>query len=210
MTRIQDVILNLPGESISDQDIATNAAIATSKLAQRVLASYPVDFLSLRTWDAAETNLPATAANDDLGLVTGTFGTDSLMVQTGDLKAAGSTSRKARFTLRVPAEYDDGQTIQVRVRAAMETTVADTAATVDVEAYKGAGDGSVGSDLVSTSATSVNSLTASDYDFTITPSAVDPGDVLECVLTFLVNDAATGTAVTGAIYEIKLLCDTRG
>lgn len=208
--RITGVQLVLPAASLKNEDMAENAAIDTSKLAQRVLAAYPVDLASLRTWDAAATTLPATPATDDLGLVTGTFGTDALTVQTGDLKAAGATSRKARLALRVPANYDDGQTIQVRIRAGMLTTEADTSATVDLEAYLPDGDGVVGSDLCATDAISINSLTIADRDFTITASGVDPGSLLECVVTVAVNDGATGTAVTGVVTAVTLLADTRG
>lgn len=210
MTRITGATILLPAGLLSNQDLSSNAAIDTSKIAQRVLAEYPVPFSSLRVWDAV-TSLPVSAAaNDDLGLINGTFGTHSLLLRTGDLKAAGSTSRKIRFEVAVPPNYDDGQTIQIRVRAGMETTVADTAATIDLEVYKPDGDGLVGSDLCATSATSVNSLTKANVDFSITASSVDPSDRLECVLTFLVNDAATVTAVQGVVTDLILMCDTRG
>lgn len=208
--KITGVTLTLPSEELRNEDIATNADIATTKIAQRVLAEYPVPLSSLRVWDAFATNLPATPASDDLGIVSGTFGTDSLSVQTGDLKSAGATSRKMRFELQVPPNYDDGQTIQVRIRAGMLTNVADNAATVDLEVYKPDGDAAVGSDLCSTAAITINSLTIGDKDFTLTAGSIDPGDRLECVVTVLVNDAATGTAVTGIITDVRLMLDTRG
>ena len=91
----------------------------------------------------------------------------------------------------------------------METTIADNSCTVDLEAYIG-NDGTLTSDLVATSAQSMNSLTAANYDFTLSTGSVEPGDLIECRLTIVCNDAATGTAVTPAVYKVALLCDTRG
>ncbi len=210
MGQIKNVTLTVPGESFTNADIAGNAAIATSKLAQRTNAKHVVPVESYRTWDARTTLIPSSAANDDLGLVTGTFGTDFPTLETGDLKAAGSTSRKVGFSFVLPPNFDAGETVSVQVRAGMETTVADAAATIDVECYASDSDGNVGSDLCTTAAQSANSLTLANLDFAITSTSLNPGDVLDVVVTFLVNDAATGTAVTGVIPEIRVLLDTRG
>ena len=208
MTTVQDVTMILPPEVITNYTIAGNADIATTKLAQRVLAESVIPFTSLRVWDAVASNLPSAAAADDLGLVTGTWATNPVRVTAGDVKTTGST-RRLYFAVPIPANYEDGQTIQVRIRAKMETTVADTSCTIDLEAYVGT-SGTLGSDLVTTAAQSMNSLTAASYDFTINPTGVDPGDLLECRLSIAYNDAATATAVTPAVYKIALLCDTRG
>lgn len=208
MTTVQDVTMILPPEVITNYTIAGNADIATTKLAQRVLAESVIPFTSLRVWDAVASNLPSAAAADDLGLVTGTWATNPVRVTAGDVKTTGST-RRLYFAVPIPANYEDGQTIQVRIRAKMETTVADTSCMIDLEAYVGT-SGTLGSDLVTTAAQSMNSLTAASYDFTINPIGVDPGDLLECRLSIAYNDAATATAVTPAVYKIALLCDTRG
>ena len=208
MTTVQDVTMILPPEVITNYTIAGNADIATTKIAQRVLAESVIPLTNLRVWDAVASILPSAAAADDLGLVTGTWGTNPVRVTAGDVKASSST-RRLYFAVPIPANYEDGQTIQVRIRAKMETTVADTSCTIDLEAYVGT-SGTLGSDLVTTAAQSMNSLTAASYDFTINPTGVDPGDLLECRLSIAYNDAATATAVTPAVYKIALLCDTRG
>ena len=208
MTTVQDVTMILPPEVITNYTIAGNADIATTKIAQRVLAESVIPLTNLRVWDAVASILPSAAAADDLGLVTGTWGTNPVRVTAGDVKASSST-RRLYFAVPIPANYEDGQTIQVRIRAKMETTVADTSCTIDLEAYIGT-SGTLGSDLVTTAAQSMNSLTAASYDFTINPTGVDPGDLLECRLSIAYNDAATATAVTPAVYKIALLCDTRG
>jgi len=208
MTTVQDVTMILPPEVITNYTIAGNADIATTKIAQRVLAESVIPLTNLRVWDAVASILPSAAAADDLGLVTGTWGTNPVRVTAGDVKASSST-RRLYFAVPIPANYEDGQTIQVRIRAKMETTVADTSCTIDLEAYIGT-SGTLGSDLVTTAAQSMNSLTAASYDFTINPTGVDPGDLIECRLSIAYNDAATATAVTPAVYKIALLCDTRG
>jgi hypothetical protein len=209
MATIPNVILTLPDGNINNIDIAGSANIDPAKMAQRVLAESVVPVHSFRVWDAVTTNPPSAASADDLGLVTGTWGTNPARLTAGDLKAQGATTRRVYFSVPVPANYDDGETIQVRIRAKMETTLADVSCTVDLEAYVGA-SGAVGSDLVTTSAQSINSLTAANYDFTLSGSGINPGDLIECRLSIACNDAASATAVTPAVYKVSLLCDTRG
>ena len=209
-TTIPGVTILIPDGVITDATIGSQAAIATSKLAQQPLQVFPVKLTDARVHDAIATVLSGTPASDDLGLVGGTFGTDSPMLSAGDLKAAGATTRRARLLLPVPANYQDGETIQLRLRCAVETTVADTSCTVDVEVFKGDGTGAVGSDLCTTAAQTINSLTPANVDFTILASGVDPGDLLDVRLSIACTDAATGTAVTPVIYSVTLLCDTRG
>jgi hypothetical protein len=199
----------LPPEVITNYTIAGNADIATTKLAQRVLAESIVPLTQARTWNAVATNLPAAAADDDLGLVSGTWGTDPARITAGNVKALGATTRRLYLAIPIPANYEDGQTIQLQIRAKMETTVADVSCTIDAEAYVGS-DGVLGADLVTAAAQSMNSLSAAAYTFTVNATGVDPGDLLEVRLSISSNDAATATAVTPAIYSIALLCDTRG
>ena len=209
MTTIPDITMVLPPEVITNYTIAGNADIATTKLAQRVLAESVIPLTQARVWDAVQTNLPATPASDDLVIVTGTWGTNPVRITAGDVKALGSTTRRLYLAIPIPSNYEDGQTIQLRIRAKMETTVADNSCTIDAEAYVGS-DGALGSDLVTTTAASMNSLSAANYDFTINATGVDPGDLVEVRLSIASNDAATATAVTPAIYSVSLLCDTRG
>ena len=203
------VILILPDSTITNNDLAANANIEPSKMRQRVLAEYKVPVTNFRVWDAVASNPVSSASSDDLGLLTGTWGTNPVRITAGDCKAIGATTRRIYFSVPVPANYDDGETMQIRIRAKMETTIADNSCTVDLEAYIG-NDGTLTSDLVATSAQSMNSLTASNYDFTLSTGSVEPGDLIECRLTIVCNDAATGTAVTPAVYKVALLCDTRG
>lgn len=208
---LSSATMSVPSSSVTNASVSGDAAIARSKLEQTTNAVYVVPLTDLRVWDAVATVLPGTSATDDLGLYTGTYGTSPCYVGTSDLKAAGSTTRYARFFLRLPAEYDNGETVTIRVYAGMITTVADTAATIDVECWENDRDNTLGgADLVTTSATTINSLTFAAKDFTVGPASLAAGDLLDVRLTMLVNDAATGTAVIGAIASVELLCDVRG
>lgn len=193
-------------------DLAVDGALPTiprSSLQQDTLAVFAIPMTSLRVWDAIATNLPGTAANDDLALDGGAWATDSPCITTGDVKTLNST-RYARFQVALPAEYDAGQTVALRFHAGMKTTVADNACTLDLVCYKSDQEAGIGADLCVTVAQSINSLTDADVDFTITPTGLTAGDVLDCRIAVAYNDAASGTAVIAQIGSIELLCDIKG
>lgn len=208
-TKINNVELKFTSGQFTDADIAENAAIQSSKIEQRNLQKHTIPLTKFRVHDAPQTNLPGTAAEDDLAL-NGTAGSTSLYLTAGDLKAAGLTTRKAWCEFPLPPNYVSGQTVQIRISGGMSTTVADATCTVDVECFETTGAGAIGSDLCTTSAQSINSLTFSDKDFTITASGLEPGDMLSILISIACNDAATGTAVEPRVGEVSILCDTQG
>lgn len=183
-----------------------------SDFAQEPSTVFPVLLTDARVWDAIATVLPGTSATDDLALDGGTFGTSPPTIRTSDLKAAGATTRYCRFpNVRIPDNYDTGYTVKLRISGGMITTAADTAATVDVEAWRIDKDGTIGaSDLCATAAQSINDTAFADKEFILTPTTLEPGDILDIRITVTVNDGATGTAVIGAIAAIDLLVDTKG
>lgn len=186
-------------------------ALARSGLAQDNFAVYGIDFAALRVWDAFST-LIATAASDDLGISTGgTWGTHAPYITAGDVKTLGATTRRARFLFTLPAEYVSAESVRISAWAGMTTTVADVSCTLDFEAYKLDLDGTVGgSDLVTTSATTINSLTFGEKTFDLTSSGLVAGDVLDIRVSIASNDAASGTAVIPSIAHLRLLLDIKG
>lgn len=196
--------------SITVKDTGISAQTRASILKQDALAIFPIMLTSLRVWDAFNTNLPGTAATDDLGLIGGTFATSPPTISAGDLKAAGATSRYARFQMQLPECYDAGETVTLSISAGMVTTVADTSCTVDVQCYKLDKLAGIGADLCTTAATTINSLVFASKAFTITPSGLVAGDVFDVRITIACTDAATATAVEPTIASIDLLCDIRG
>jgi hypothetical protein len=182
-----------------------------SFLLQDDLAVYPIPWTHWRVWDALHTNLPGTAANDDLALVGGTFGTDTPSIQTGDVKTLGSTTRRARCLMPLPVEYVAGQTVLLRFMAGLLTTLSDGAATLDVEAFLADREAGVsGSDLYSSSAVDIKSLTLANKDFSLDPSGLSPGDLLDIRVSIAITDAASATAVIGILAAAELLCDIKG
>lgn len=207
---------SFPGDLIVAGSIRVNGSITppisrSNILAVAELQAFPIPLTDFRVWDAMQTNLPGTPATDDLALVGGTFGTATPSLRSEDLKAAGATNKRARVLVQLPWEYEAGQTVVLRFKAGMITTVADTSATLDVEAYKlqGDPDDAIGSDLITTSATTMNSTTFADIDFTVNPSGLSPGDILDIRITAAITDGASATAVIGGITSVKLLADVR-
>lgn len=206
----------IPGDLVVAGDFRLNGSITPKKarsafLELAELQSFPIPLTDFRVWDAMQTLLPGTPSSDDLGLVGGTFGTATPSIRSEDLKTAGATNKRARFLVQLPWEYVAGESISLRFMAGMITTVAGTSATLDCEAYKiqDDPDDAIGSDLVSTSAQSMNSLTFANLDFVITPTTLSPGDILDVRLTIAVNDGASATAVIAGLTSAKLLADVR-
>jgi hypothetical protein len=188
----------------------TGPAMARTDLTQENLARFKIKPTDWRTWDAMATNLPGTAATDDLALITGTLGTHSPTIQTGDLKAAGATTRYAACTFEVPHTYVAGETVTIRAHAGMKTTVADNSATVDFQVYLSDDEEGVSADLCTTNAQDINDTVDADFDFQITSTSVQPGDTLQIRMAVAVNDAATGTAVIGQVGGVEVLLDVKG
>jgi len=208
--------LNVTGDAIVSGNLRLGGTLSPPIDKANILAlaraqSFPIPLTDFRVWDAMQTPLPGTPATDDLGLVGGTFGTATPTLRTQDLKTAGASSNRARVLVQLPWEYVAGQNLSLRFKAGMITTIADTTATLDVEVYKlqGDPDDAIGSDLVSTAATTINSLVFADINFGLNASALSPGDILDVRITTTVTDAASGTAVIAGISGAWLLADVR-
>lgn len=186
-------------------------ARARSELQQDNAVQIPIRFGDLRVWDAFS-SIIATAGSDDLGISTGgTFGTNAPYITAGDLKAAGATTRRARFLFTIPPEYVSAETVQFIAHAGMITTAADVSCTIDFEAYVLTKLGTVtGSDLVTTAATTINSTTLAAKTFEVNASALAAGDVLDVRVSIACNDAATVTAVIPAIAHLVAAIDIKG
>lgn len=200
------------GDAGADKYIAyTSTAAGTVARADitQETAGYTINMTDMRVWNACASFLPSAAAADDMGLITGTFGTDPLLLQGIDFKAA-TTDERCRFSFVLPVEYVAGGAITVRVRAGMNTTISDGTATVDVECYVNDEDGTVTADLCSTAAQSINDLVAADKDFTITPAGRVAGEQMDIVLTFGGTDGATGTAVIPQINKVSVRLAVKG
>ena len=203
----------LPGDVLIGGNLVVGGDLPVyprSRLRQENEAVLDLPLESFRVHDAYATNLPGTSAADDLALVGGTFGTNGPAIETYDVKAAGSQTLRARTRFKLPPEYIATETVKLRIKAGMVTSIADVACTVDAEARKSDGFGGVGADLVSDAAQSINSLTPGAFTFRITAASLAPGDEIDLRITIAANDAATVTAVIARIGEIALLLDIKG
>jgi hypothetical protein len=167
---------------------------------------YPVPLTDLRTWDNLAVNIPATAANDDLALITGTAGTNAPQVEGADFGGT-SDAKNTAFLFELPPEYVAGQSITVRLRAKMKV-VADASCTLDVKCYRQAAPTV---DICATDAQSINSATAANYDFTITPTNCVVGDLLNIIIYEAGTDAGNAqNNITAVIERIQVLLDIKG
>lgn len=201
---------NLNPSEVQDVHCHPSMGLQRSKLASNVL-KYNVPLEDLRIFDSA-TNavLPNTAASDDLGLDLGVLGTNGLTIQTSDAKAT-TVTQKAKFRIWLPAEYDAGQTLQIVAHAGMLTTVSDGTATIDFEAYaKDEADGTHGSDLVTTAAQTINSLTLAAKAFSLDATGLANGDEISLLMTVAITDSATATAVLGFVAKLYMQMAVRG
>lgn len=208
--------VSIPGDIIVAGNIRLNGTLSPAVAKANILAlaelqAYPIPLTDFRVWDAMQTLLPGTPSSDDLGLVGGTFGTATPSLRSEDLKTLGATNKRARVLVQLPWDYVAGESVTLRFKAGMITTVAGTSATLDCEVFKlqDDPDDAIGSDLVSTSATTINSLVFANIDFALTPTSLSPGDILDVRITAAVNDGASATAVIAGITSAKLLCDVR-
>jgi hypothetical protein len=184
--------------------------IAREDLEQNANKLFEIAPRSLFVFDSGAA-LPTAGTADDLGFYQGTHGSAFPYVGTGDFKAS-SITRKARFTFTLPPEYVSDGAVFVRFRAGMVTTVAGTSCTIDAEAFKSsttAGATVSGSDLITTTATTINSLTWSNIDFSVTQTGLVAGDELDVLVTIAGVDAATATAVIAG-FRAFVGCTIRG
>lgn len=207
--------VSFPGDVIVAGDIRVNGNLTPPKAKANILAlaelqSFPIPLTNFRVWDAMATVLPSAGANDDLGLVGGTFGTATPSLRTQDCKTL-TNSNRARVLVQLPWDYVAGESVTLRFKAGMITTVSGTTATIDCEAYKlqEDPDDAIGSDLVSTAAQTINSLVFANVDFVVTPTSLSPGDILDVRVSTAIVDGATVTAVIAGITSVRLLCDVR-
>lgn len=208
-SKLSGLEITIPDGSLRDVDLNSAAAIKPSKLEQQTAQIFDISLTDARVWDDFRALVPSTAANDDLGLITGTWGTDTPTLQSGDGKATTIT-RRAGFAFRLPHNFVAAGTLVIRVRGGMVTTISDGVATVDLQVHEADLDGGVGSDLCQTSAITVNSLTKVNADFTIDSSGLVAGDLLYLRLTAAITDTATGTAVIVEVSDLNARLTTQG
>jgi len=177
----------------------TNAGVVTLAAVSKTKNIPLTEFLK----DNLVTELGTAGDATNLGLVAGTHGSASPTLQGSDV-GGSSGSETARLLLSVPDDYTSGD-LTLRFHAGMLTTVSDTTATLDVQAYESDGEAGVGDDLCETDAVSINSLTLADKDFTIDGDGLAAGDILDVEITVAVQDSGNAGVMIPVIGAAKLL-----
>ena len=194
-------------EAVTNAKVAAAAAIARTKLAQEALVPYRIPLTQFRVFDAFQTVLPGTAANDDMAVVGGTHATAPPMIEGKVATGSATETQNARVTFQLPAEYDDGQTITLRVRCRTSGGQGEGTKTIDAVVVSNDEDGTVSGDLVTTSVITIDD-TFTDRDFTITPTGLASGEELDILLTSVIEDAGVDGKLQIAFVEVLL--DIRG
>lgn len=169
-----------------------------------------IPFNDCRVHDNLAALLPVAAAADDMGNVPGTVGTTAPSLQGVDF-GGGSTDEKCTFQVVLPDWYEMGQSVTLEAVAGMLTTISDGTATLDCECWVpdyANDDGTVSTDLCTTTALSINSLVLTEKDFTINPSVtghqLQAGNVLQFRLSFGGSDTGNAGAMIPIIRSLRL------
>ena len=206
--------LTLPGDLVVPGNLRVAGTISpplarSSVLAISELQTYTIPWTLWRVHDAMHTNLPGTAATDDLALIGGTFGTGVPSIQTLDFGGT-TTTAYARVQIPLPGDYVAAQGVVLRFHAGALTTLPDTTLTLDCECYLSGEESLVsGADICATAVQDIRSLTLADIDFTITATTLSPGDLLDVRITIIGTDAGDLGVMTGCVGAAQLLCDVR-
>lgn len=179
---------------------STGAGLTSQGAVSVVSLGIPVE--SGVIWDATTiTQLGTTPTSaDDFGVTMGTYATSDPTLRSSDAKTTTVTS-KVRYRVQVPANYVAGQPFGIRLNGGMVTTIANGTATQVPAAYR---RGAPTVNIVQTAAKSINTLVGGDNDFVCDPTNLQPGEVLDVVVTQVVTDSGTGTAVIGELRRMAL------
>jgi len=113
----------------------------------------------------------------------------------GEICDNETETSEGNFQFRLPADYVDGGTITVTLPASLVKTAAavNNGSTLDLEAFLSSGAGAVGSDICATAAATFAAVdTWYDKAFTITPTGLVSGDLLNFVVTAAIVDSEAG------------------
>lgn len=157
-----------------------------------------IPLTAMRVHDSPAVNLAATAADDDMGLATG-----SPPQLIGEDFGGGTIDSKCRFFWPLPDDYVPGTDIAVRIHSNMTTTVSDGTATLDVAAAA-ISDSSQSADICETDAQDINMLGAATYVFDLDGSLVVNGDLLNVLLSFGGSDAGNAGVMVPVISQVAM------
>ena len=182
-------------------------ALARSALTQQDSQVYPMPITSWREHDAMAVSIPATATSSYFGLTTGTFGSAASYLKSYECKNTTTTNYMRRL-FELPVEYVSGQGISLLINAGMLTYVASVSATLNIAVTRlAAPTVDIGS---ATGAQSINSATAADKTWVITPTDCVPGDILDIKVTGACTDGQGTNSIFMQLFKTNMLLSVRG
>lgn len=183
--------MSISERSPSDRTVVTELKRLKTSLDTIGTRTVSIPLVALRKDGAIKDSLDDAAGSSLVGLADA-VGSAVL----GNPSNGNSKTDFYAFQFVLPQDYVSGGTITVRVRAKKDTTLATVSDTVDIIA-KLVGDAAVGSDICATDAQQIT-VAYANYDFTITPTGLVAGDVLDCRGSLNSNDTG-GTVNKGVI-----------
>ena len=185
------------------------SSVNRADLVQDDAVVYNLDLMKAFRIAAGNTALPAAPDATTLGITSGAFGTNSPTLTSTSTNNT-SESELARFQVIMPAEYQAGQSITIRVHAKV-TATRDTAATLEVLAYESDKEAGISGNLAVGGAQDCNFVPYDDYDFVVTPTTLVAGDTLDCELVAITDDGGGGSGAGHIIIgAIQVLLDIKG
>lgn len=202
-------------------DICATAATAIAGTAGNIVFTLtgttlnPGDRLTLRLTSVATEGGDAGTTRNRINSITVTApGTFLLVMGASALYAAGRAVQNATATdvmwleAVVPQTYVAGSALTLRVNAqhteASGTTLTNT---LDASVYEVSAAGVCGSDVCATDAQAIAG-TAGNLDFTVTPTAVAPGDRLLIKLTSVATEGGNAGTTQNRINSVSLVAVT--
>ena len=191
--------------------VSSQTGIQRSSLEMDPSVTFGLPLHDWRVWDNEGTLLPSTVGSaDDLGLVTGTFGTNFSYLSTQDLNGAGAITERARIQFTIPFGYELGANFYIAVYAGMLTSAASVSATLDFEAFwQTIGSRAVdGGDIVLDAAKTINSTVLGGYNWLCSGVNGNEARQLDIRMTLAAN-SVTASAHHAIVARTYLLLPYR-
>jgi hypothetical protein len=196
----------IPSTGVANGHLASDAAIARSKLAEDALAVHGLPLMACRRTDG--TVLTTSGGAGYVSIYGAAWGAGDMYLRT--VTAQGTTETAYLATeFPLPPSYVAGGDVQVVVRCRSSGSGTPGTLTVDVQAYKMVGDGTAGSDLCTTAAQTY-SATAADYAFTITPTGLAAGDHIRILIQVVVQETGGSAWLQAMITRLSVKLDIKG
>lgn len=159
--------------------------------------------------NADGTLFPATTpGSGQYALISGGWGTGGTKLN-GEAASGNTKTSTAKLTFAVPQNYVAGTNMTLKITARV-SAVANTTANIDAACFKSNEQGGVsGSDLVTTTVITHNSVTWTEHSFTITSSAISPGDELDIYIRHSVDDSGGATGAKAEIGGVLVSMSTK-